>query len=247
MHWLLVVSLWFVSLVGGAVEQVFGYEVISVSEGGSVVGTVKYTGPRPVAEPLSISKDQEVCGKTEKVNETLLIGENQGVQNAVVSLMNIEKGKRFSQKSATLDQKDCRYAPHILLVPVSSELSILNNDGILHNFHSHSTNNPTVNKPQPKFKKVMKEKFSEPEVIKVTCDAHAWMSGWLVITDHPYYVVTDTKGNFQLEDVPPGQYELKVWHETLRGNNTTDSSTTIETSIHTNQYWRIRESIEMMN
>ena len=216
MHRVLIVSLWLMSLVGEAVEQVFGYEVISVSDGGSIVGTVKYTGPRPVAAPLSISKDQEVCGKTEKMNETLLISENQGIQNAVVSLVNIEKGKRFSQKSVTLDQKDCRYTPHILLVPVDSELSILNNDGILHNFHSHSTNNPVVNKAQPKFKKVMKEKFSEPEVIKVTCDAHAWMAGWLVIIEHPYYAVTDTKGNFQLENIPPDKYTLKVWHETLK-------------------------------
>ena len=215
-QWLLVVGCWLVSMGIGAAELVFGYEAVTVSQGGSITGIVQYKGARPVAEPLSISKDQEVCGKTEKVNETLLIGENHGVQNAVVSLVNIKKGKRFSQKKATLDQKDCRYAPHVLLVPVGSELSILNTDGILHNFHSHSTKNPPINKAQPKFKKAMKETFSAPEVIKVTCDAHAWMAGWLVITEHPYYVVTDAKGKFQLDDIPPGEYELKVWHETLK-------------------------------
>ena len=65
----------------------------------------------------------------------------------------------------------------------------------------------------------MKEKFNHPEIIKVTCDAHAWMSGWLVIIEHPYYEVTDAKGNFQLENIPPGEYQLQVWHEILKEAN----------------------------
>ena len=216
MHWILVVGLWCVTAVAGAAGQTFAYEVISVSDGGSIVGTIQYSGPRPAVEPLAISKDQEVCGKTKKVDETLLIGEHQGVQNAVVSLIDITKGKQFAQKNVILDQKECRYAPHVLLVPVNSELSILNNDGILHNFHSLSTKNPIINKPQPKFKKVMKEKFSNPEVIKVVCDAHAWMSGWLIITEHPYYAISDGQGKFLLEGIPPGEFTLKIWHEVLK-------------------------------
>lgn len=214
--WRQIIGIWLVSLlVKPAV--VCSYEVISVRDGGSITGVVTYQGPRPTAEVLSISKDQEVCGKTEKVSESLIVGANQGVQHAVVSLGNMQKGKRPVRKSVTLDQKGCRYTPHVLLVPAGAEMAILNNDGILHNFRSHSQTNPPINKAQPKFKKMMKEKFAAPEIIKVTCDAHAWMSGWLVITEHPYYAVTDAKGSFQLTDIPPGEYDLHVWHELLKG------------------------------
>lgn len=149
-------------------------------------------------------------------DESLVLGENQGIQNAVVSVVNIERGKRFSTKSVMLDQKECRYAPHVLLVPVGSDVSIINNDGILHNIRTHSNRNPPINEAQPKFKKIIKEKFSEAEVIKITCDAHAWMSGWFVVQEHPYYAVTDGSGHFLIENIPPGHYEIKVWHESLQ-------------------------------
>ncbi len=217
-RWRQIIGIWLVSLLVKP-TVVSGYEIISITDGGSITGTVKYQGPSPTAEVLSISKDQEVCGKTEKVSELLIVGANQGVQNAVVSLVNIKKGKRPVLKSVTLDQKDCRYNPHVLLVPAGVELAILNNDGILHNLRTHSQKNPPINQAQPKFKKVMKERFADPELIKITCDAHAWMAGWLVITEHPYYAVTDANGNFQLTDVPSGEYELQVWHETIEGTS----------------------------
>ena len=193
----------------------FGYEVVAVPDGGRLTGTVKFTGTRPPVEAVIISKDQDVCGKTEKVKESLILGANLGVQNAVVSLTNVQRGKPFSSTRVTVDQRECRYAPHVLLVPVDGTVAIVNSDGILHNIRSHSSKNLPMNKAQPKFKKMMKEVFHLPEVIQITCDAHAWMSGWLIIEAHPYYAVTDANGRFQLEDIPPGEYEVQVWHESL--------------------------------
>jgi plastocyanin len=203
-----------IAMVAMMTGNVLGYEVVTVRDEGSIRGTVTFSGTPPVREPVVISKDQEVCGKTEKRDESLVVGDNRGVQNAVVSLMNIQRGKRFSTTKAILDQKDCRYAPHVLLVP-AGEVTFLNSDSILHNIHTHSSKNPPFTKQQPKFKKSIKEKFREPEVIKLTCDVHPWMSGWLVIQEHPYYAITDENGQFLLKDIPPGSYEIKVWHETL--------------------------------
>ena len=114
-----------------------------------------------------------------------------------------------------LDQKECVYTPHIVLTPAGSELEILNNDGILHNIHTYSEANPAFNQAQPKFKKKLKKKFDQPEVVRVECDAHGWMRGWIVVMEHPYYAVTDGEGKFSLSDVPAGEYEVKIWHETL--------------------------------
>jgi plastocyanin len=193
----------------------WGYEVVEVTDGGTISGEVKFAGEPPVPAKVEVTKDQEVCGKTEKIDESLVVGPNKGIKDVVVSIRNIQKGKKLPDQGAVLDQRDCRYAPHVVLTPAGVEMSILNSDGILHNIHSYSTKNPPFNKAQPKFRKEIKEKFAEPEVVKLTCDAHGWMSGWVIVMDHPYYAVTGDDGTFALSDVPPGEYELQFWHETL--------------------------------
>jgi len=193
----------------------WAYEATEVKDGGTISGEVKFSGTPPTPEKLTPTKDTEVCGKTEKVDESLLVGANKGIQNVVVSISNIQKGKKMPEAGGTLDQKDCRYAPHVVLSPVGTDLTIVNSDGILHNIDAKSTKNPPFNQAQPKFKKELKKNFAQPEVVKLICDVHGWMSGWLVVEDHPYYAVTDENGAFKITDVPPGDYELKFWHETL--------------------------------
>jgi len=204
-----------VGLQAALLYGAWAYEAIDVKDGGTISGEVKFSGTPPTPEKLVPTKDQEVCGKTEKVNESLLVGANKGIQNVVVSISNIQKGKKMPETGGTLDQKDCRYAPHVVLSPAGTELSIVNSDGILHNIHTSSVKNPPFNKAQPKFKKEMKESFAQPETVKLACDVHGWMAGWLIVQDTPYYAVTDANGSFKITDVPPGDYELKFWHETL--------------------------------
>lgn len=197
-------------------SPVFGYEAGAVSDGGSISGTILLAGdaPAPKAKAIEVTKDVNVCGKTQKYDESLVVDENKGVKNVVVSITEIASGKEWAA-SEPLDQKECVYTPHIVLTPADAELEILNNDGILHNIHTYSEANPAFNQAQPKFKKKLKKTFASPEYIKVTCDAHNWMTGWIVVMDHPYYAVTNEAGSFTLTDVPAGEYELKIWHETL--------------------------------
>jgi plastocyanin len=202
-------------LVTALATPVGAYEGGAVADGGSISGTVKYSGAAPAPKKLDVTKDKEVCAKSEKFDETLVVGTDGGLKNAVVAITTITKGKPLDTKGATLDQGGCQYAPHVVLVPANQPMKILNNDGILHNIHTFSKKNPAMNRAQPKFKKEMEEKFAQPETFEVRCDAHAWMEGWVVVQDHPYYVITDDKGAFTLTDVPPGDYELKVWHSKL--------------------------------
>lgn len=213
----------------------WGYEAIEVKDGGRISGVVKFIGEAPAPEKIEVTKDTEVCGKTEKINEALLVGSNKGIKNVVVSMTNIQKGKKMGE-GGILDQKECVYTPRVVLSPAGADLTILNSDGILHNIHTHSAENPPFNKAQPKFRKEMKEKFAQAETVKVTCDAHGWMSGWIVVTDHPYHAVTDANGAFAIADVPPGDYELKFWHETL-------GETTQKVSVKANEEASV--SVEM--
>ena len=182
--------------------------------GGTIVGEVKFVGTPPAPKVLKVNKDNEACGN-EKTSEALVVGPAKGVQWAVVSVAGAKGPAPKAEKKPTLDQKGCQFSPHVLLVPAGAEVDIVNPDGVLHNIHTFSKVNPAINKAQPKFKKVMTEKFDKPEIIKVQCDAHSWMAGWIVVQEHPYYAVTDAEGSFRLTNVPPGKHKIEVWHETL--------------------------------
>ena len=180
------------------------------ASGGTVTGRVVLVGDVPQPKKVAVSKDKEKCG-ADKVSEDLVVSPDRGIKNAVVSVQGV-KGK--PEATAALDQNGCVFKPHVALVPVGAPLDILNNDGILHNFHTYSSKNAAINKAQPGFKKKMTETFAQPEVIKVSCDAHGWMSAWVVVTENPSAVTLDG-GAFKIGDVPAGNHKLEIWHETL--------------------------------
>ena len=191
------------------------YQAGAVSDGGTISGTVKFKGSAPAPKKLDVSKDKEVCAKTPKVDQSLIVN-NGNLANAVIMITDIKKGKKSDVKKVTLDQKGCEYQPHVLAFQAGSTVEILNPDGILHNVHSYSKVNSAFNVAQPKFKKAMEQKIDKPEApFEVKCDVHGWMSGWLVSAPHPYFAVTDNSGNFKLTDVPAGTYTVEVWHEKL--------------------------------
>src|SRR5881628_1735758 len=183
--------------------------------GGTIEATVTFAGA-PVVEKLKVNKDTEKCG-TEAVIEKVVVGPNKGLANAVVSVPGA-KGVGKATK-ATIDQHGCKFVPHVIAMN-PGDLELKNSDDILHNIHTYSTANPSINKAQPKFKKVMTEKLEKPEYVKVTCDVHSWMLGWVAVTPGPASV-TDKDGVAKIENVPVGKQTVEVWHETL-GKQTKD-------------------------
>jgi plastocyanin len=205
----------FAALIGlPATGWAAAYEGSDVKDGGTVSGTVKFKGNAPAPKKLDVNKDQEVCGKTPKTDQSLVVN-NGNLANAVVTITDIKKGKKIETKKVQLDQNGCEYKPHVLAFPAGSTVAILNPDGILHNIHSYSKINSPFNQAQPKFKKTLDVKIDKPEAIEVKCDVHGWMHGWLVATESPYFAVTDNSGAFKLTDVPAGSYTVEVWHEKL--------------------------------
>lgn len=200
--------------LGTAVQA---YEGGPVADGGTINGTVTFDGTAPTPEKIPVTKDKKVCGE-DKVSPNLAVGADGGIENVVVRLTNIAKGKAMEAPASNpvFDQKGCEYHPHVLLFPAGSTIEILNSDGILHNVHTTSTANPAFNQAQPKFKKKLQKTIEKPEMgIRVVCDAHGWMGAWWISQDHPYYALTDANGAFSMTDVPAGDYEIEFWHETL--------------------------------
>ncbi|MEK7386478.1 MAG: hypothetical protein AABZ83_08540, partial [candidate division NC10 bacterium] len=147
------------ALVAGAALLAWGPGSAGAQGGGTIEASVTYAGAA-VVEKLKINKDTEKCG-TEAAIEKVVVGGNKGLANAVVSVPGAKGAKAVK---GAVDQKGCKFVPHVVVM-TPGEIEIKNSDGILHNIHTYSTANASINKAQPKFKKVMTEKFEKPEII----------------------------------------------------------------------------------
>ncbi|MED5578838.1 MAG: hypothetical protein VX794_02285 [Nitrospinota bacterium] len=200
---------------------IFFVSQVGLVSAGTVSGVIKFVGKIPDAKQLSVNKDKKICGKKPIFDQTLLV-KNDGIQYAVVSIEGVKKKKKWSKKmkKVLVDQKGCIYLPRVVAMKIKGKLTIKNSDKILHNVHTYpgKTGNKTANIAQPKFKKKLKMSkrfFSKPGIVKITCDVHNWMVGYVAVSKHPYISVTGKGGKFEISDVPAGKYKVKVWHEKL--------------------------------
>lgn len=193
------------------------YEAMTVSDGGTIVGEVKYAGDPPAPEKIDVTKDANICGADPKVSPALVVGANKGIKDVVASLPSIQKGKALGkpEKPPVLDQKSCEYHPYAQIIPVNTTLEITNSDDVLHNIKTSGGSKTSFNIAQPKFKRKLTYDFKNPEIVQVECNVHGWMHAIIVVEDNPYDALTDANGSFKITDVPPGKYTVKVWHSKL--------------------------------
>ena len=170
-----------------------------------------FSGKIEQLKPYKTGKYKKACG-SDIPNESMLI-DNKGVRNSVISL----HGKKLKKERGEykLDQKQCQYEPHVIAIPVNSELKIHTSDPINHNIHTYSFENDPINIMFLPGQDAYSQEMEEAEIIKVECDLHNWMRAWIVVTPNAYSTVSDSDGSFEIPDVPPGKYELTAWHETL--------------------------------
>ena len=194
---------------------------------GSVSGTVTLTGPAPAVEEVRVAVDQTClqamgasAGATSALikSDAILIGSDGAIQNAFVYIKDTLSDYAFDVPTAAvvLDQKGCRYAPRIFGVRVGQPLEIVNSDATLHNVHAMPMVNQEFNRGMPQQNSRMTEIFTAPEqMVRFKCDLHAWMSAYGGVMPHPFFAVTGADGAFSLKGVPPGKYDVAVWHEKL--------------------------------
>ncbi|MCH7995220.1 MAG: carboxypeptidase regulatory-like domain-containing protein [Planctomycetes bacterium] len=194
------------------------YEVVDVKDGGSIVGVVKWDGEIPKRHRLKITHPDKPCHTKPIPNDDLVVSKDARVRWVVAYIKKIDQGKPFDidpDNPITLDQKGCRFRPHIVVVPKDVPLRILNSDGVLHNVHLFAKKNEPFNRSMPGRVKELSVTFDYKERIRVGCDVHKWMSGWIVVSKHPYYAVTGKDGAFRFDNVPAGSYSVEIWHEKL--------------------------------
>lgn len=194
------------------------YEVVSVPDGGGVAGVVKFAGTPPRLEPLTVGRDREVCGD-QKEPEALVLGPEQGVRGGVVMVQGVTRGKKPTGE-AVLDSRRCVFVSHVSAVMTGDRARVKSSDATLHHVRGFRGPASVFNLALPSREQVIDitRRLTQPGVIRVVCDAHPHMSAWLIVHDSPYYAVTDERGGYRIDGVPPGRYRISLWHEGYRAH-----------------------------
>jgi hypothetical protein len=183
------------------------YEAVAVTEGGTIAGKVVYNGPVTTRKIIP-TKDQEVCGDMREEPD-VVVGADKSVEGAVVYLREVAKGKAWQprEKSAEVDNVKCRFAP-VIQVIAPGEIEVVNSDPVLHNTRAFYGRRSAFNLALPNQGQRIKAELPRGGQVRLECDAHGWMQGWIYVVENPYYAVTPAAGTFSLTEVPPGSYTL---------------------------------------
>jgi hypothetical protein len=198
-----------------AAVLLIGGRMVLAGTAGVVAGTVTLAGPRPVRPPMPVFKSHEACGDAVP-DDRLVVASGGGVRYAVVTIEGVKEGKKPERDIAILlENRACRFEPHVQTAEVGQWLELHNSDPVLHNADARIGPETLFNVALTPGRQVRKP-LARPGLIAITCDVrHTWMSAFIAVTDHPYHTVTDAEGAYEIRDVPPGEYTLRVWHEVL--------------------------------
>jgi plastocyanin len=190
----------------------------SADDWGTIKGRFKFGGPAPTAAELKADKDVEVCGKHKLLNEELTVGADGGVANVVVfvrdKLTKIHPDAAAAKDPVTVDNKDCRFEPHVSFVQVGQPLILKNSDSVGHNSNVATLKNPPSNSLiAAGSESTITFKAEEAIPAQVTCNIHPWMKAWVLVRPNPYAAVSLADGSFEIKNVPAGDIELQLWHE----------------------------------
>jgi hypothetical protein len=200
-------------------EPVMAYEGDPSVAGVTVSGRVLYTGSLPKPERVPVHRDSKFCGEAVSIDRIHVERASGGIDGVVISLEGIGRGKPLvpDKTVITFENRTCQFVPRINVAVVGSVLEILNRDPILHNTHMRidGRSGPTINVVQPAGVDVIMKTLQIAGFFDIRCDAHTFMQASMHVFEHPYFAMTDSTGRFEMTQVPPGTYRLRMWQEAL--------------------------------
>lgn len=203
------------------------YKVVEVKNGGTIKGVVRLSA-KVVVPTVKVTKDKDKGCGDDHASERLVVDEaTLGLGNCLVYLKAIAAGKDWPEsmksedRTFLLDQKGCKYLPHVAWFRTATQLVIGNDDKAEHNIHGYrnsmsDTQFNVSSEPGSKKGDIEQAFLEKPAIYIVKCDIHPWMNAYAHVVEHPYYVLTsatEKPGEFVLENVPEGEYTLVVWKE----------------------------------
>ena len=205
---------------------------------GIIKGVVKLQGTPPEAKLIKRDTDP-YCARQQMKEEEVIVGPGGVLKNVLVRITRGLTGSYDPPAaSAMLNQDQCMYRPRVQAIMAGQSLLIKNGDQTQHNIHSYKGASTIFNMAQIPGQGAMEKKFTDAgDIIKFKCDVHPWMTGYVGIVNHPFFVVTGDDGAFSIGKVPPGTYTVEAWHErygsksseiTVAGDKPTELSFTFD-------------------
>lgn len=187
---------------------------VDAATAGSISGVITFTGVAPKIKPLDMTQDPG-CPSSPQPAEAVVLNGNKLANVFVYVKDGLPQGTfAVPTEPVVLDQKHCRYEPHVLGIMVGQPLKITNTDSADHNIHDMPSVNQPFNESQKPTDKPVIKTFSKPEVmIPVQCNQHPWMRAYISALPHPYFAVTAADGSYEIKNLPPGEYTLAAVHE----------------------------------
>ncbi len=203
-----------------SMPAIAGYKVVDVSNGGSISGKVNFTGKDAAPQTYKVVKDTDTCGKENRVIDYVDVKDG-ALRNVVVYLDKVKSGKKFDKIEADINQKGCAFIPYMSVMTNDTIFKATNSDPVLHNIHTYEilgrAKKTVMNVSQPKQGAVTRKKvkLKRGAGMKIECDAHDFMHGFVFVAKNPYYAVVAEDGTYTINDIPAGKYKVKAWHGTL--------------------------------
>jgi plastocyanin len=179
---------------------------------GTVKGTAVVTGKLPVMEELKRQTDP-FCAKTTMKDDSVIAGKHGELANVLVHINGLPPTPPPNE-AAGIAQDNCMYRPRVMGIVAGQTLHIKNGDPVLHNVHTYKGASTLFNSAQvPGAPDINKTFTDNGALLKLRCDVHQWMTGYVWVQNNSYFAVTDDKGQFEIKDVPVGTYPIEAWHE----------------------------------
>ncbi len=187
---------------------------IDPSTAGSVTGVISFKGAAPKLPALDMSQDP-ACPNDRQPSEAIVLKSNK-LANVFVYVKDGLPTGRFPAPAepAVLDQKGCRYLPHVMGIMVGQSFKVLNSDLAQHNVHPMPTSNAPWNESQMPMGQPITKTFANPEMmVPIQCNQHPWMRAYVSVMSHPYFAVSAADGSFAIKNLPAGEYTIAAIHE----------------------------------
>jgi hypothetical protein len=196
------------------------YRVIDVSDAGTLRGTITLSAEAEVRGDTVVRmiRDQDVCGATMRI--PLVRHRGDQVEGVIVWLADARRGKPLPiDRRFDIATEQCALEPKVQAAIVGGTLNVFNGDPASHRsrFLVAGTDSTIALVRETDSGQVVpiQSVLARPGLVEVRCDIHPYTRGWIRVFDQPYFDVTDRRGRFSLESVPPGTYHLVAWHPRL--------------------------------
>jgi hypothetical protein len=206
----------------------FSYQEINVQNGGTIKGNTKMIGgmPYPRVYHLILFPNIDMCAEVDtddemnRVLDDFKVSDKGGLRDTIITLEHVDAGKPFNKEPINIVSENCKFFPDVNIIRQGESFKIDNIDAVMHNSQVYQKERGKIllNIPIPAEEvsegKVTFEK--NYKIMQMICGMHEFMQTWGYRVQNPYYFKTDKDGNFNIGDIPPGEYVVNAWHYLMK-------------------------------